>query len=78
MIFNYSLIFVKNNLTSGKGTQKNGNSKLFSRNFRFIKIKNFLFCRIRLEFCTIRSAWEWNNVTNVLHTCNEEDEALET
>ena len=31
-----------------------------------------------LELCVLRSTWERNHVTDVLHTCNKENQALET
>ena len=39
-----------------------------------------LFCMltILLEFCIVWSTWERNHVADVLHTCYEEDETLES
>ena len=31
-----------------------------------------------LELCRLRSTGEWDDVADVLHACNEQDEALET
>lgn len=32
---------------------------------------------VGLELCVLRCAWEGNDVANVLHACDEEDESLE-
>ena len=39
--------------------------------FKFLKFNH-------LELCVLRSTWERNHVTDVLHTCNKENQALET
>ena len=36
------------------------------------------YVRCRLELCRLRCPWERNHVADVLHTCDEEDETLET
>ena len=36
------------------------------------------FCVLCLELCVLRSTCEWDYVTDVLHTSNEEDKTLET
>lgn len=35
-------------------------------------------CKYLLELCCLWSTWEWNDVTDVLHTSNKEDETFET
>ena len=34
--------------------------------------------RMRLEFSVLRGTWEGNDVANVLHSGDEEDETLKT
>ena len=37
------------------------------------------FCRGRLLiFCVLWCAWEWDHVTDVAHTCHEEEETLKS
>ena len=49
------------------------------KNPRLGRILDFLLdMGIRLEFCTLRGAREGNDVADVLHACDEQDETLET
>lgn len=38
----------------------------------------FSLIQRRLELCILWCTWEWNHVTDVLHTGYEEDQTLET
>ena len=38
----------------------------------------YLFIVFYLELCVLWCTWEWNHITDVLHTGYEEDQTLET